>query len=414
MSEFAARLEFFTEAGRLKSTRRANWVRGEQRFESVAEHVWHTTLLAMLFADTAPPGIDLDRVRDLLIVHDLVEVYGGDLPMWDQTDTASMESREWAAGERLMALLPQAQRQQFDPLWKEFQRQETLESRFARAIDAIHPMIVSWYPPAIGHQRRKEITPTRIVGRKHPDIGDFPALWDVAEWLIVNAVHEGLIQGDDTSDAMLLRRSVAPELVHRLEFFIETDRLKSLPRENWLRHDERHETVAEHVWHATLLAMLLADVAPPEADIDTILDMLVVHDLVEVYAGDISFWDQMPFDEVVAREMAAGERLVSLLPMYVRERFDLLRREFQAQETVEARFARAVDTLHPMIISWETQHAYSQSAEYILIRKKQMLGEFPPLWHLAEWLVNCGVEAGYIHCDESTETVHIGDPGHGE
>ncbi len=205
MSDLPSRLEFFCATDKLKRTQRANWVRDEQRFESVAEHVWHTTLLAMLFADAAPTGIDHNRVRDLLIVHDLVEVYAGDVPIWDQHAGDGIEAREWAAGTRLTALLPHDQRLRIDPLWQEFQEQRTEEARFARAIDALHPMIMSWAPPAIGHERVAELSPERGLDRKRPAIGAYPALWELAEWLVMHAVEEGFLAPDDASRAIASR-----------------------------------------------------------------------------------------------------------------------------------------------------------------------------------------------------------------
>lgn len=199
MSELVKRLEFFSEADKLKNIQRANWIRSDKRFETVAEHVWHTTLLALIFADAAPQGMNHDRVRDLLTVHDLVEVYAGDVPIWDQHDSAGIEARELAAGTRLTALLPEDVRERIDPLWHEFQDQHTPESQFARAIDSLHPMVVSWFPPAIGHRRAAEITPTAIIERKKPQIGAFPALWELAQWLVLQAVKQGFIVEDDTS-----------------------------------------------------------------------------------------------------------------------------------------------------------------------------------------------------------------------
>lgn len=207
MSELVERLEFFSEADKLKNITRANWVRSDKRFETVAEHVWHTTLLAMIFADAAPDGTDHNRVRDLLTVHDLVEVYAGDVPIWDQFEGDDVDARELAAGERLTALLPEDARERIEPLWREFQDQLTLESRFARAIDSIHPMIISWYPPAIGHKRAYQITPTAIIERKKPQIQPFPALWQLARWLVLQAVEQGFIPEDETS------KHIAMELV---------------------------------------------------------------------------------------------------------------------------------------------------------------------------------------------------------
>lgn len=198
------RLDFFVATDALKAEQRSNWIRCEPRFETVAEHVWHATLLAMLFADAAPDGTDHNKVRDLLTVHDLVEVYAGDVPVWDQSGQDGIEHREWDAGEKLTALLPEDVRARIDPLWQEFQRQETLEARFARAIDALHPMIVSWYPPAIGHKGAAQLTAERIIDRKRPDIAAFPQLWELAQWLVLQAIDQGFLQDDGTRSRLIL------------------------------------------------------------------------------------------------------------------------------------------------------------------------------------------------------------------
>jgi putative hydrolase of HD superfamily len=190
------RLSFFVATDALKETRRANWIYSEARQESVAEHVWHTTLLAMLLADAAPPETNHDHVRDLLTIHDLVEVYAGDTVLWDNVIESDVSAREMAAGERLTAMLPSSQQARFDRLWREYQAQETLEARWARAIDSLHPMVLSWYPGAKGHAN-KSLTPTLILSRKRPYLEPFPVLWTLARWLVQQAVDQKLIPGDD-------------------------------------------------------------------------------------------------------------------------------------------------------------------------------------------------------------------------
>lgn len=197
MTSFHNRLAFFLATDRLKETRRANWIYSEPRHETVAEHIWHTSLLAMLLQDAAPGNTDHNHVRDLLIIHDLVEVYAGDTVLWDDVPLDDVAAREQAAGERLMSMLPEDQRDRFDPLWREFQAQVTPEARFARAIDALHPMVLSWFPGGPGHAN-KTLTPAKILTRKRPFIEPFPDLWDIAIWLVQQAVDQGLIPADET------------------------------------------------------------------------------------------------------------------------------------------------------------------------------------------------------------------------
>jgi putative hydrolase of HD superfamily len=196
MPDLYDRLTFFLATDALKTTTRANWVYSEARFETVAEHNWHALLLAMLLADTAPEGVDHNHVRDLLIVHDLVEVYAGDTPIWDDIARETEAEREMVAGERLMAMLPDDIFPSFDPLWREYQAQETEEARFARAIDTLHPVLMAWTEGAHGHVNTS-ITPTRLLERKRPTIERYPVLWELVVRIVQDAVDRGMMPPDD-------------------------------------------------------------------------------------------------------------------------------------------------------------------------------------------------------------------------
>ncbi len=196
ISQISDRLAFFLATDVLKDIQRANNTFAGARSESVAEHSWHVILLAMLFADAAPAGTNHDRVRDLLTVHDLVEVYAGDTVVWDTVAGHDVEDREQAAGESLMRLLPADQVDRFDPLWREFQSQETVEARFARAIDALHPMLMSWGPNAAGHPR-SELRKQQVLDRKRAWLEEFPLLWELARSVVASAVERRLLLDDD-------------------------------------------------------------------------------------------------------------------------------------------------------------------------------------------------------------------------
>jgi putative hydrolase of HD superfamily len=195
-STIRERLAFFLATDALKDIQRANNTFAGVRSESVAEHSWHVTLLAMLFADAAPDGTDHDRVRDLLTIHDLVEVYAGDTVVWDVADSDDVGGREQAAGERLMRLLPPDQVDRFDSLWREFQAQDTVEARFARAIDALHPMLMSWGPNGAGHPR-SDLRKRQVLARKREWLEEFPVLWNLARAVVESAVERRLLLDDD-------------------------------------------------------------------------------------------------------------------------------------------------------------------------------------------------------------------------
>lgn len=194
--DLTAYLPFIAATDGLKHVTRANRVVDGSRQESVAEHVWHTSLLALIFTDAAPPGTNHDRVRDLLITHDLVEIHAGDTVVWDETPDNDVAAREDAAARRLFALLPEPQRTRLSEQWAEFSAQQSVEARFARALDALHPMLMSWGADSVGHPN-ETLTPSRVLTRKQLDIGAFPALWRVAQDLVASAVERGLMRDDD-------------------------------------------------------------------------------------------------------------------------------------------------------------------------------------------------------------------------
>jgi putative hydrolase of HD superfamily len=191
------RLAFFAATDALKQIARANTISSRERHETVAEHSWHTTLLSMVFADAAPEGTDHNRVRDLITVHDLVEIHAGDTVVWDNVPEADVRERETAASMQLFGLLPEIERQRFIDLWQEFDAQETVEARFARALDALHPMLMSWGPTSAGHPR-EELRPDVVLARKRAWIEEFPILWQIAQDAVQSAVDRGLILTDQT------------------------------------------------------------------------------------------------------------------------------------------------------------------------------------------------------------------------
>lgn len=185
-------LDFFLAADRLKMIGRENRVLDGSRHETVAEHSWHVTLLALTLSHAAPPETDIDHVVNLLTVHDLVEVYAGDTVIWWDADAAEVDARERAAADKLFAHLPDDVRPRFEKLNAEFMAQESVEARFARALDALHPLLMTWGTRGAGHVR-KDLTVARIVAKKQPLIGPFPALWAVAEQVLAEAVARGLL-----------------------------------------------------------------------------------------------------------------------------------------------------------------------------------------------------------------------------
>ena len=144
-------------------------------------------------------------------------------------------------------------------------------------------------------------------------------------------------------------------LDQQLRFIAEIDRLKAVLRQTMLTTPARRENSAEHSWHLALMAMTLAEHAPPGTDIGRVTAMVLVHDLVEIDAGDLFVYadaDQHARQEQAER--AAADRIFALLPPDQAEAFRGLWDEFEERRTPEARFARALDRLQPMLANLRT------------------------------------------------------------
>ncbi|MBQ1084172.1 MULTISPECIES: HD family hydrolase [unclassified Nocardiopsis] len=141
----------------------------------------------------------------------------------------------------------------------------------------------------------------------------------------------------------------------QLRFILEVDKLKRVLRQNLLVDGSRRENSAEHSWHLALSARTFAEYAPEGTDIDRAAEMLLIHDIVEIDAGDTFLFDQVNTETQDERERAAADRLFPLLPEDQATRARELWDEFEARLTPEARFARAVDRLAPMLANWHNE-----------------------------------------------------------
>ncbi|MFC3861771.1 HD family hydrolase [Deinococcus antarcticus] len=197
MSVLDAQLSFLLACDGLKAVQRTTFLHDGSRAENSAEHSWHLALMALTLGEYAPAGTDINRVVKLVLVHDLVEIGAGDLP-FDRppTEHAAQQQKEQAAADALFSLLPAQQAAEFHALWHEFEEQVTPEARFARALDALHPMLLTWGRGGVGcMERAPELTRERILTLKGPRLQEFPALWQAAQTLLDEAVESGLLNG---------------------------------------------------------------------------------------------------------------------------------------------------------------------------------------------------------------------------
>jgi putative hydrolase of HD superfamily len=142
-----AQFAFLNEADRLKQVLRATTLVDGSRPENSGEHSWHLALYALVLADQAGPGVDIDRVIRMLLIHDLVEIDVGDVPIHSQNgqahaspDTQAAEAR---AADRIFGLLPADLATDLRALWEEFEEAQTPDARFAKALDRVQPVMAN-------------------------------------------------------------------------------------------------------------------------------------------------------------------------------------------------------------------------------------------------------------------------------
>ena len=170
-------VDFILELDRLKGVTRKSKPVGLDRYENSAEHSWQIALFAASMAEFAEPGVDMQRVVAMLLVHDIGEIDTGDTIVYDDTGLAERKAAERVAVERIFGMLPNAEGARFLALWEEFELGETAEARFAHAADRAMPVLLnlangggSWVENGISHQR--------VVRKVGPPIeAGCPALW---------------------------------------------------------------------------------------------------------------------------------------------------------------------------------------------------------------------------------------------
>jgi putative hydrolase of HD superfamily len=159
----------------------------------------------------------------------------------------------------------------------------------------------------------------------------------------------------DVDEPLLVERRPLPidgRLGQQLAFLIEVDRLKTVLRASTLAAVDRRENDAEHSWHLALMVPVLAEYADEPIDVGHTIRLVVVHDLVEIYAGDTPIYDDKLRTDQAERELAAADKLFGLLPADQAREFRALWDEFEERRTPEARFAKAIDRLEPNLLNW--------------------------------------------------------------
>ncbi|TJZ90799.1 HD domain-containing protein [Paracoccus gahaiensis] len=319
-------MAFLCEADRLKSVARANVLMDLSRPENSAEHSWHVALYALVFGAS-------DRAIAMILLHDLVEIDTGDQPIHLDHDAPALALAEAQAARRIFGLAPNGAR--LARLWQDFEAQADACARVAKRMDHVQPIfqVLQAAVPLPDHV---------TIVRDNLQHGRAARM--AGEWPEVASAVRALLDGHPPE---------LGDLAGQLAFLAEADRLKSVSRASILLDGSRRENSAEHSWHLALYALVLGGLAAPGVDVGRVIRMLLIHDLVEIDVGDVplhSAGGQAHGSEAVrAAEAAAARRLFGLLPEAQGAGLLALWQEFEAVETPDAIFAKALDRCQPAV-----------------------------------------------------------------
>lgn len=189
----------------------------------------------------------------------------------------------------------------------------------------------------------------------------------------------------------------------RIQFIVEADKLKAILRQSTLIYDRnQRENDAEHTWHLRLCALLLAEHVATEGQVDLlrVLKMLIIHDMVEIEAGDTYCYDEAGYLDKVQREREAATSLFSTLPREQYDEFMDLWEEFEEMATVEAKYAAAIDRLQPVLQIYycdgNTWLENNIDVERELKRNEVIKEIMPEVWDYVRKLIDDAVNKGWL------------------
>jgi 5'-deoxynucleotidase YfbR-like HD superfamily hydrolase len=189
-------IAFLVEADRLKSVDRRTPLVDLSRRENSAEHSWHLALAAMVLREYVAEPCDIVRVLELVTVHDLVEIDAGDAFAYDAAAQSTKAERERAAADRLFGLLPADQGDYVRALWEEFEAQDTIESRFANAVDRFQPLLQNAHSGG-GSWRTHDLTRADVLRRMAPIESAMPSLWPTVVEIVDAFCASGVLRLGD-------------------------------------------------------------------------------------------------------------------------------------------------------------------------------------------------------------------------
>lgn len=220
------------------------------------------------------------------------------------------------------------------------------------------------------------------------------------KWMDLARQQSGIVFPSDQVAGADENQSDFNRLEKQLAFIVEIDKVKNIVRQTYLADGERKENDAEHSWHIALMASLLKEHVKEEIDVSRVMQMVLIHDLVEIDAGDTYAYDLEGAKDKQEREMKAAERIFGILPQDQKSFFFGLWNEFEAYETAEAKYAHLLDNFQPLLlndvsggISWKEHQVHK---EQIYQRNRKVEQSSTAVWEYMKQVVQKQIEKGNI------------------
>lgn len=189
-------------------------------------------------------------------------------------------------------------------------------------------------------------------------------------------------------------------LQQQMEFLIEIDRMKCVLRQNLIADGSRRENDAEHSWHMAMTVMVLSEYASEPIDLLRVIKMCLLHDLVEVYAGDTFCYDAAGYEDKAQRETEAADRLFGILPVDQGGEYRALWEEFEQMNTPDSAFAGAVDRVQPFLLNYCTNgHTWSLGkidSNMVYARMAPVEKALPEVWPVLTTMMEDCIKRGLL------------------
>ena len=190
------------------------------------------------------------------------------------------------------------------------------------------------------------------------------------------------------------------KLRKQIEFAVEIDKMKLVLRRNLVADGSKREDDAAHSWHLAIMAMILEEYSAEKIDVNRVIKIALVHDLVEVYAGDTFAYDSKGYEDKEQRERDAADKLFGMLEGEQSTEIRTLWDEFEAVETAESKYANAIDRIQPLLLNYLTNgHTWklgSVSSAQVYKRMDIIRTATPELWDIVEGVIRDSLKKGLL------------------